>query len=331
MARAFAVLGAIAMDRGDRQTAASGIREARTLSRVVEDPAEAARLVADITMASMAILDADESRELATELLELGKAAGNRHAEAQGTGCLGLVAQMTGDIDDAIAKLSDCARMLAEVGTMPGQAWALSSVGIAHAQRGDLETARPLLREGAARARDLDWVFIGLTALEGAASWLGAAGDAQRAVVCWAAVDAIRSTTLDRTFGHDAGLFVTSRSRDRVALRPADFDIGRAEGDAMSLREALDYAIRALDETVVAAIPVPASAQHGRYDLTRREREVLNQLAAGRSDSQIAEALFISKKTASVHVANIKGKLGVGSRVEIVTTAFRLGLAKAPD
>ena len=65
-------------------------------------------------------------------------------------------------------------------------------------------------------------------------------------------------------------------------------------------------------------------------DLTTREREVLQLLAAGRSDGQIAEALFISKKTASVHVANIKGKLGASSRVEIVTIAIRTGLVAGP-
>ena len=64
--------------------------------------------------------------------------------------------------------------------------------------------------------------------------------------------------------------------------------------------------------------------------LSRREREVLNLLAAGRSDGEIAAALFISRKTASVHVANIKVKLGAGSRVEIVLHALHLGLVDAP-
>ena len=49
-------------------------------------------------------------------------------------------------------------------------------------------------------------------------------------------------------------------------------------------------------------------------------------LAIGRTDGEIADALFISKKTASVHVANIKGKLGASSRVEIALIAERLGL-----
>ncbi|TME83611.1 MAG: response regulator transcription factor, partial [Chloroflexi bacterium] len=65
-----------------------------------------------------------------------------------------------------------------------------------------------------------------------------------------------------------------------------------------------------------------------RDDLTKREYEVLQLLAAGRSDGQIADELFISKKTAAVHVANIKGKFGAGSRVEIATMARDRGLVE---
>jgi predicted ATPase/DNA-binding CsgD family transcriptional regulator len=70
-----------------------------------------------------------------------------------------------------------------------------------------------------------------------------------------------------------------------------------------------------------------APTGRSRHDLTPRELEILALVAAGRSDGEIAEALFISKKTASVHVANIKGKLAVANRVEIALAARRLGLA----
>ncbi len=58
--------------------------------------------------------------------------------------------------------------------------------------------------------------------------------------------------------------------------------------------------------------------------LTPREVEVLGQLAAGRTDREIADELFISKKTASVHVSNILRKLAVANRVE----AGRIGQAQ---
>lgn len=64
--------------------------------------------------------------------------------------------------------------------------------------------------------------------------------------------------------------------------------------------------------------------------LTGRERDVLRLVSAGRTNRQIAEELFISPKTASVHVSNILSKLGVSGRGEAAAVAHRLGLF-APD
>ena len=59
------------------------------------------------------------------------------------------------------------------------------------------------------------------------------------------------------------------------------------------------------------------------FGLTERELEVLRLVAAGRSNRDIAAELFISPKTASVHVSNILGKLGVASRGEAAAMAYR--------
>jgi DNA-binding CsgD family transcriptional regulator/tetratricopeptide (TPR) repeat protein len=60
--------------------------------------------------------------------------------------------------------------------------------------------------------------------------------------------------------------------------------------------------------------------------LTRREAEVLALVAAGRTNRQIGQALFITPKTASVHVSRILAKLGVAGRGEAAAVAHRLGL-----
>ena len=60
--------------------------------------------------------------------------------------------------------------------------------------------------------------------------------------------------------------------------------------------------------------------------LSRREREVLALVATGLSDPEIAEQLVLSQHTVHRHVANIRTKLGRGSRTAAVAEAARLGL-----
>ena len=72
--------------------------------------------------------------------------------------------------------------------------------------------------------------------------------------------------------------------------------------------------------------PSPARTLADDLGLTLREVEVLAQLARGRTDRQIAEELFISKKTASVHVSNLLRKLDAANRVEAAEIGQRAGL-----
>ena len=65
--------------------------------------------------------------------------------------------------------------------------------------------------------------------------------------------------------------------------------------------------------------------------LTPRQREVLALVAAGRTNREIAEALFVTEKTAGAHVSGILAKLHVRSRVEAATAAHRLGLVPSGE
>jgi DNA-binding NarL/FixJ family response regulator len=65
--------------------------------------------------------------------------------------------------------------------------------------------------------------------------------------------------------------------------------------------------------------------------LTEREEEVLGHLAVGRRDREIAELLFISRKTVSVHVSNLLRKLEVPNRIEAGRIGQEHGLGRPLD
>ena len=74
------------------------------------------------------------------------------------------------------------------------------------------------------------------------------------------------------------------------------------------------------------ALSAETPAGPGRLGLTDRELEVLRLVAAGRTNRDIAADLFISAKTASVHVSNIMAKLGAANRTQAAAIAQSQGL-----
>jgi DNA-binding NarL/FixJ family response regulator len=74
------------------------------------------------------------------------------------------------------------------------------------------------------------------------------------------------------------------------------------------------------------AVPHGADDAARALGLSGREVEVLVLVAEGYSNGQIADRLFISRKTAAVHVTHILDKLGVANRVEAAMVAVRIGL-----
>jgi DNA-binding NarL/FixJ family response regulator len=92
---------------------------------------------------------------------------------------------------------------------------------------------------------------------------------------------------------------------------------------AVPLRTAVEGLVRRgrLDVAVPGVRTAEVSAV-----LTPREAEVLALLAQGRTNRQVGAELFISEKTASVHVSNILAKLGANGRTEAVAIAAQRGL-----
>lgn len=149
-----------------------------------------------------------------------------------------------------------------------------------------------------------------------------------------AAVDLWRAAVDAFGFGH-----VYEEARSRLRLAEALLATDDRAGASKEARAAHEVAVRLRAAPLQTA--VENLSRRGRLDLplpggrrvveadavfTPRETEVLALMAQGRTNRQIGSELFISEKTASVHVSNILGKLGANGRTEAVAIAAQRGL-----
>ena len=121
-----------------------------------------------------------------------------------------------------------------------------------------------------------------------------------------------------------ARLATGERRASAAALRAAH---GAAvELGAVPLRRELE----ALAKRARIALAAAAPAAAGRpFDLTPRELTVLELVAAGRTNRQIAEELYLSTRSVDVHVHRILAKLDAANRVEAAGIAHRLGIGSS--
>jgi ATP/maltotriose-dependent transcriptional regulator MalT len=116
--------------------------------------------------------------------------------------------------------------------------------------------------------------------------------------------------------------------RDRaIGLLTAAYRSARKLG-ARPLASAIVEEFEALGEPVEPHLGKRATSQGERAGLTRRELDVLGQLAGGGTNKEIAKSLFLSTRTVDMHVRNILMKLGCRTRAEAVAKAAELQLLR---
>ena len=100
----------------------------------------------------------------------------------------------------------------------------------------------------------------------------------------------------------------------------------RADRLAQAIREA--FKGRGMIDSAAAQVLVRASQENeaSQFDLTSREREILELLVTGKNNKQIADALTLSLGTVRFHISNILSKMGVSNSTEAVSLALRNNL-----
>ncbi|HKX18428.1 MAG TPA: LuxR C-terminal-related transcriptional regulator [bacterium] len=163
--------------------------------------------------------------------------------------------------------------------------------------------------------------WVAFQCLEGLACVACAQGAHERAAVLFAAALPIQEylrSRRDRDFWLQVQHYL---ARTRAALSNQAFDAARNSGRAMTLDQAVEYAV---GPEMAGGRPGHRNGPNGA-PLTTREREVIRLLARGSTNREIAAALVISERTAEGHVQSILNKLGLNTRAQVAVWAVEHG------
>jgi DNA-binding NarL/FixJ family response regulator len=231
---------------------------------------------------------------------------------------------MRGDAHGAVA-LAEEAQELAETERF-AYMQAANTITLADAVRetGDLARAGSLYRQSLQIGLEQHEHRNVAVALAGCAALAAAREQAARAVrLCGAASAILEELGSSLTPGGQRS-YETAETMARSALSETAYLAAWNEGQLLTLEEAVDHAIAAVSSDPDVRTLPPAQPEH--IVLSPRERDVLVLLASGRTNQQIADALFVSRRTVSNHVSSILAKLGVPTRTAAAAYAVRHGL-----
>jgi predicted ATPase/DNA-binding CsgD family transcriptional regulator len=307
--------------------------------------------------------DLDRAETLGQQALALSREHGDPTAVVHALTHLGWTAEYQGRFARALAFHEEAIELIRSLEDPSWTAWSTRNVGMQLYRLGEIEVGERRLDEALALFRRGGYRFGAAFVLTNLAEIALARGDHARAAALWQewiglswyvtglpdylkdlaeiAVACGQAGWAARLLGAEEAL----RERFGIILKPDDvpeyekpaadaraaldeeaFEAAWAEGRRLSPDEARAEAVRVADAIAAATERITPSADE-EHGLTPRELEVLRLVAAGRSNREIADALFISEHTVRKHVERILGKLGVESRAAAAAFAVRHGLA----
>ena len=292
---------------------------ALSMARKVRDP----ELIARALNATGLVYETAGELELAglmyDEALSILSDSTNRRLVADVSNARGLLAITQGDPASALEILSPCVASARSLDDPPRVARYLESLANAQLDLGQVDEAAQSWNESLSVFRVVnDWFGI-IWSLTGLSLVAAARGQDDRVLRLGGAADRLTREYSLTTWSFRAQQLEESRKQAHDRLGKA----GRGEaawneGEAMTTGEALEYALGG------GRRPEEGLTERGL--LSRREREVVTMVAAGMTNKEIAQRLFIAERTAEGHVERIRNKLGVRSRTEVATWAVAHGL-----
>ncbi|WP_328793173.1 LuxR C-terminal-related transcriptional regulator [Streptomyces sp. NBC_00273] len=311
-------------DRGRpaERAALAMIEECHRLATSLRDPARIAH--ATYLWGYMQLLGEDPVRGFLVlgEGVELERALGEPNPHLRHAQLLLAIAGSLADLDHVVRTVGEeCRTACRDAGEQWLQSWSLLYLGLSAVIQGRCEDAEAYLR-GAVRLQHPFRQPLGVgCALEYLAWSAVKSGDPDRGARLFGA-----GTVFLEPLGLDFGNLTREQWVERGdrsgivrtavdALGERAYRLAYQSGARLTQDEAVAYALGIRETTSRNTVQVPKRPEV----LTRRERQIAELLAEGKSNRDIAEQLVISQRTAETHVANILSKLACTSRAQVAT------------
>lgn len=268
------------------------------------------------------------ARKFLDESLALARQDGDAFRMAHSLNLLGDLARLEQNYAEAVDAYESAVNLLRELGAGRDLASFLGNLGYAHLRLGDVERAYRLFSESMTIHQSQQNRPGMAEGLIGFAATAVMGGHPAGGVRLLAAAVVLNSQPFTSQASHPSPWKATQMefywylALARNQLTEATFQAEQMAGQALSLEQAIQYAQNL--PLKPAAAPPAREQQDG---LTGREREVVTLIAQGKSNSEIAAELVLSKRTVEKHIANILSKLSFTSRAQIVRWGIENGLS----
>jgi len=322
LARSLYLLGLIAWVTGDFATARSYAEEGLAIARALDEKFTLAYLL-DL-LGQIALDQGEDNRAgvLLEEGLTLHLQTGDTRGRLNALFFLMRMLAAQGEVARARACAEEQLALSRALGFRVGIAGALSFLGRLALQEGNVATAGGLFEEGLVLLHEVNESWGIATNLQGIGVTVAAQGRPVEAARLWGAVETLCAQLRAPLPAEERAFVARASAAVRAALGEEAFARAWAEGQAMTPEQAL----AAVGRTARSSQPQARATRSARGtdqqlpspsatgDLTEREVEVLQLVAQGLTDAQVAKALVISPRTVNAHLRSIYSKLNITSR-----------------
>ncbi len=307
--------------RGDLEGAATGLEALLVRANASGGGSAVPECISSLADIALSTGDTAAACALAEPLIESTLETGPPHFTALGLRALGAARRIEGAFEEAQAALEQAAGLVAPL----GNEWLLARIeyelGLVAYARGESTAAEDLLHTALSRQVRHD-LKPGIAATLDALGRLAFDADStSEAVRCFAAADGLRAALGLAARAFDEAERAPYVDRARETLGEDAFDLHSQEAANAALDEIVEYVSRARGER--------KRPLAGWDSLTPTELRIVTLVAAGLTNPQIAERMFIARGTVKVHLSHVFAKLGVATRAELAARATKRGLAEA--